>query len=306
MPLGGSGLLALTLTRFAESGKIIQATLAHGERPPYSTTNRGLAIQCELEPHLVNTYRVPLSCRRLGSDSEELSTFIGRTYLDSQYRRIPCSFPLSQITKTSHLDYTISRRYEHDRSKIHTTLLYIPNKSRSPLLAHNVVPEIQLPWRALGLLTNGLDIARLIVPNDCSSMQEHVLPLRGTTILLNNLRSGETIVFYGNVSHYLPMRKLRLGFDSEFRPVCWIATIYCDGFDMALWEPQTIWDTGLAVNLQDGLSQRLGPDSLFEEPGDLRPDFYDQDLSVHPKFLILRGYRLHEFRARFYDHHDPQ
>ena len=125
----GSGMLARSPQCFVESGDVMAATEGPG-RSPYSMTNRGLAMQCDLLPYRMNIYITPLRCVRHREDSthQRLGIYLCRADSDNQHRRIGVD------------GIDLPNLPEWESSEARTRQLYIPDGIHVALAPHGGLP----------------------------------------------------------------------------------------------------------------------------------------------------------------------
>ncbi|KAK5954961.1 maturation of 5S rRNA [Knufia fluminis] len=284
----GSGLLASSPAQFSEGGKIERDDLGE-ERPPYSVTNRGLAIQLKLMPYTMNTYMAPLSCcRRYNAKSYQLKIFLGRTTADSQYRRVRVHG--RDLAEPIKHPFKFFRRFYNDgwsQRNAQTVLLYVPNVSRWSLAFAAGEPILHFSWTT------------------SESYYGHFSPRVNTTVAIQDLQNGVSICFQNFLPQRLPPRWLRLGFDRSFRPVCFLSSLN---------SPQSVEDHCAAISfwscssyspLLETVAGNEAPDGVFAGyPEDLRFKHATKHEIDSSDIRAVRGHRLQGLIATFTEETD--
>lgn len=226
-----NGLLADSPKAFAGC-QYTKAILSRNGRSPYSLTNRGLSIKLLATPFAVDTYLVRLDCVdgllpvASGHTGElRLGMFLRRLYEDDQFGRITsdgetfvqvnASMWNSQMSKP-HSDLGIGRLRRRPMRPVKQLEINVRQVTNSNTGDYNdringfriATPDI------LGRASSGQDLFKVIASQ--WDAQEKIM----------SMKAGES----GSVGYLdigLQNRKIeliKLGFDFDFNPVCFIAT----------------------------------------------------------------------------------
>jgi len=318
----GSGLLASSPANFL-GGAIIEAGIPGEERPPWSNTNHGLAIECDIMPCLMNTYMVPLLCCRKGPDTNSLQMgiYVGRTGVDSQYRRVPVNVE-PKSGEPDVWDDTTNYPCHWSSKDARKLLLYIPNVSRSSLISEAGKAVFHFSWSTSPSLERREPFDEyvpdeVVVTNKTTepdlkargsfwhSAQEHLrrrlcFRRQGAVVILqSSLETGEYIDHIVIPDDRSPIHKLKFGFDKEFLPVCFVSAANDTRLDyMRLyWGSCWTYDHYPGIRTWTSDTDRVLPPGY---PSDLTPHYAEADEYVHSEdleFRAFRGHRLHGFIA---------
>lgn len=312
----GSGLLAPSPDHFIAGGDI-ERDVTGQERPPYAMTNRGLSIQCRLQPYAMNVYVTPLLCCRPSAGVYRLRIFIARTGIDSQYRRVSVGGN-DFHTSDKAVGYLAPDRWNHwNDFKGHTVLLYIPHETRSPLLSDVKQPVIHFssirieppqPYEAFTclkgrfvqekqVLREGLNTGEAITAaaKKASGRTVRFQPRAKVSIALESLEAGCKIELPQSSTQLLPITKISIGFDREYRPMCFLSTNKSIAGSLEEWqeERKTFWHDEAELDLIDS-SPLFGPWPIPENyPPHLRPHCIEKKVSELTAMVRFRGHRVH-------------
>ncbi|ERF77016.1 hypothetical protein EPUS_06884 [Endocarpon pusillum Z07020] len=252
----GSGMLAKSPDCFAESGDIMTSIEGLG-RLPYSMTNRGLAIECELTRYRMNTYITPLRCFRYQPDSKPgiLGIYLCRTNVDDQYQRVlvdgtdlfaiatwdPCNATKRQLHIPDEAHVALAPRiglpilsFQPQTSPVHPVIQHEhAGRSERPASVgtagfprqHDCHQGPLLPWRnEWWLQTKQHDLESgmisVMFPSTPMAVENcHTEPVH-REVILQNFEEG----FQCFDSRLLITDNMRVGFNVDFEPVCVLYT----------------------------------------------------------------------------------
>lgn len=287
-PIGGTGnqgMLADSPSAFRNSHGIVSFTSRRG-RPPYRMTNRGLSLELPALPFAMDTYLVQLDCYEIigatdtssyphqhkGGDVVALGIFLRRLEEDDQYARV-----------------------ENEGSTFQTVSLRTP-RTRIKVNIRQRMNDALWPYRQNCLNGFRVDGTNLFPPS-LHPRNNFVWDKLERTI---TAKAGEGFSDVGHLETNVgKIKVIKLGFDSEFNPVCFLAA----SRGMRETEPgmfalkhnqyqltEGIRPTAEGTMQRRGLFQRHASDTLGWS--DLR-NGKAVDLQWHDGLWAVKGDRIH-------------
>ena len=209
-----SGLLAPSPDRFARSREMVNNAPLQG-REPFSMTNRGLSIKFKITPWLADTYLAKLDCSKMTESGKErvgVGIFLRRLREDDQYVRV---------------NHTSQGLWFGPDWKIFDTdqIQFWPNRPvRYKQLFVRQLLDFQSEAGCLKPRVYGFKFSNNLLQHHVSAF--HNLFDR----CVATLRPGGwgCIVVIDVSAQYEGLRKIALGFDFDFNPVCILEDSFLD------------------------------------------------------------------------------
>lgn len=260
-----SGLLAPAPSCFAGSQDMVPQLLV-GPREPFSMTNRGLSIKLKITPWLTDTYVAFLDCAGeswvgsgKGKKTTRVGVFLRRLHEDDQYVRM-------RICRKGLWFDTEGIQYREDR----------PVKDRQLFVRQN--GYLSCDKDCLKDIVYGFKISPTRFPSS-SYLERHRISANYRFVTLAPGGWGCVAIIHISAQHQ-GLRKIALGFDFEFNPVCLLE----DSFSRR--------DSNADVELQNWfdwshvLADRADWDEIVEGDGVIR-----RPIETHKGLWKLKGHR---------------
>ena len=208
-----SSLLAPAPNCFASSQRMVSYLTLEG-REPFSMTNRGLSIKLRITPWFADTYLAYLDCaEKTGSDEGEVRVgiFLRRLSEDDQYERI------SNTRKGLWFD---TDRIRHQRDR--------PTQDRQLFVRQTL--DFDSEQNCLKDRVYGYEISDGCLPPSARVSAVN-LSSDGRVATLHSGNWGCAMVIEVLIQEE-GLRKITLGFDFEFHPICFLEDSFTDKQDL--------------------------------------------------------------------------
>ncbi|KAK5081690.1 maturation of 5S rRNA [Lithohypha guttulata] len=307
---GGSGLLALSPSQFAQSGNVLSRPFRDPHRPAYSMTNKGISIQLDFMPYNTYTYLVPLRCGMMisfGNTWLALAIVLCKTMSGIQYRRVSGEdADLVLVEGYTYGSVTVPVSDQHWQTDTRLSCVYW-NRYHADLRSIYVS---QTPLR----LRSGWGSCRIVVRNSLLHFTD-LLPVPvarpepfadgvvlfpfspgarvAKTLTATQYQNGHQIPQLSYPFLDLAIKGIIVGFDFDSRPIC---MVFWD--ESSAWSRKRAWEQLVQHDVEHGENRGWGDEHAniklckgWRERSELKDDFVaDTCMGEVNVTIVFRSY----------------